>query len=551
MNKHDVLGINVDWGRPGCEGKYGGCGWYRIINPLEKIGADVQRGEYRLYGPKTAVELRKRGRIWVSRLLDSFEATIEIMTDKEFTGAKFVLDMDDDPFNLNPGHPQYQSFMEKRPVYENAIRNADHIIVSTEPIKAAIKHLNSRITVINNAIDPKIWKVRRKRRKDGMIRVGWFGSGSHLVDLPIAVEVMKPILQKYPNVEFHIAGIIFQEEKEDRVYHHIGTKGYEEYPQWVADMDLDIAIAPLIDTPFNRAKSNIKWLEHSMLKTPMVLSDVHPYSTSVNHGKNGYLAKNASQFRKHLEWLIESEEKRKEIGESAYKEVMDKWTIDKQLPKYEKLFESMQEKNITVYTSVLGGYNKLGNSPKQGGADYIAYTDENSEEWEVKNPYLKFKDNRRNSRIQKIMPHLFIDTEYSIYLDGNIDLLVSPKKLIDEFLKEKDICVFRHVGRDCVYDEADTCIQMERGTPADLAEQVKDYAKKDYPKHNGLYECGVIIRRHTKRVAELNEKWWAQYCRYSERDQVSFPTVFPAEEINAIESSVWRHPYFKFNKHLK
>jgi glycosyltransferase involved in cell wall biosynthesis len=551
MTKPKILGVNADWGRPGCEGKYGGCGWYRIINPLEKIGADVIRGEKFLMGPTTALEFKERGDIWVTRLLDSDKAVNELYADRDFTDSKIVLDMDDEPFTLNEKHPGYKDFIQRRPTYENAIRNADHIIVSTEPIKTAIKHLNSKITVIPNAIDPKIWEVKRKKRTDGRIRIGWFGSGSHLADMPIVLEFMKELLMKYPQVEFHMAGMVFEDTKDDRVFHHRGTLGYEDYPQWVADMDLDIAIAPILDTPFNQAKSNIKWLEHSMLKTPMVLSDVKPYSDSVKNYKTGYLAKSKSQWIKYLSWLIESEEKRKEIGEAAYQAVLKDYLIDKQLPKYEKLFNSMQKHNITVYTSVIGGYNKLGNSPEQGDAYYVAYSDEKSETWDVKTPYKDFSDDRRNSRIQKIMPHLFIDTEYSIYLDGNIDLKVSPKKIVEEFLKDKDIAVFRHVGRDCVYDEADACIGLQRGTPKKITEQMVAYAKKDYPRHAGLCECGVIVRRHTPRVAELNEKWWVQYTRYSERDQLSFPTVFPQNEINQIEGSVWRHPYFNFKQHLK
>jgi hypothetical protein len=209
----------------------------------------------------------------------------------------------------------------------------------------------------------------------------------------------------------------------------------------------------------------------------------------------------------------------------------------------------MEKKNITVYTAISGDFDKLVSHKNTETANYVAFTDQKSKDWEVRKPYDKFRDERRNSRIQKIMPHLFIDTEYSIYLDGNVELLVEPKVLIDEWLKDKDIAVFRHVGRDCIYDEVNACMELKKGTPQDMSEQIRSYAKEEYPRHNGLAECGVIARRHTPRIAELNEKWWIQYERYSERDQLSFPKVFPKEEVNFIESSVWRHPYFKFTGH--
>jgi glycosyltransferase involved in cell wall biosynthesis len=111
----------------------------------------------------------------------------------------------------------------------------------------------------------------------------------------------------------------------------------------MAETGIDIAIAPLIDTKFNRSKSNIKWLESSMLEIPMVLSDIPPYSECVKNYKTGYLASNKSQWVKYLGWLVESKEKREEIGKAAKKEVLKHWTIDKQLPKYEKLFKTLSK----------------------------------------------------------------------------------------------------------------------------------------------------------------------------------------------------------------
>lgn len=543
-----ILGLNTDWGRPGCDGKYGGVGWYRIINPLEKIGATVKRSGYLLEGPKTALELKKLGDIWVTKPMDSMDVLIELFTDRDITDCKLVLDLDDDPFNLNKEHPSYQSFIDRKPQYEYVIKNANHIIVSNENIAKVIKHLNNKITVIPNGIDENIWKVKRKNRKDGIIKIGWFGSASHMVDLPIILPAIEALEEKYPNVEFHLAGMVLDEIQEGRRFHHPPTKGYEEYPQWLADMDLDIAIAPLLNTKFNRAKSNIKWLEHAMLDTPMVLSKVTPYKECVTHGKDGFLAETTEDWIKYLSMLIEDKELREKIGKEAHKTTIKDWNIKKFLPLYKKLFKKLEKKEVTVYTSVLNGYDRLIEHNLEG-ADFVAYADINNEFWDCKKPYTKFKDDRRNSRIQKIMPHLYLDTQYSIYLDGNVELLVPPQKIIDEFLKDKDIAVFRHIGRDCVYDEAAACIGLKRGTPGDILGQMSAYAKKNYPKHNGLAECGMIARRHTKRINDLNEKWWAHYCRYSERDQLSFPVVFPKEEVNFIESSVWRHPYFSFKQH--
>jgi hypothetical protein len=136
--------------------------------------------------------------------------------------------------------------------------------------------------------------------------------------------------------------------------------------------------------------------------------------------------------------------------------------------------------------------------------------------------YNKFTDPRRNSRASKILAHKYINTEYSIYVDGNITLNVSPETLIEKYLGDHDIAVYKHPTRDCIYDEAIECAKRRLDDPEIIIEQAKAYEDSGYAKHKGLAECGVIIRRHTPEVAQFNEAWWAEYCRYSRRDQISF-----------------------------
>lgn len=545
-----VLGIYTDWNRPGGKEGYGAIGWYRVKNALEKLGHETV-GKISIGTPQMALDLKAKGDIWFWKPVDNEGMNVLLDTARVFTGARMVLDIDDEPFEINKDHPIYDEIVEKSRRVKRMIEISDHIVVSTENLKRSLAHFGKRITVIPNAIDPKIWEVKNpKKRTDGKIRIGWIGSASHIADTKVINSAFDEILKKYENVEIHLCGFVDSNSfRGDREFHHIGTSGYDEFPQFLADLDLDIAVAPLIDSKFNRAKSNIKWLEHSMLEIPMVLSNIPPYSECVEKNVTGFLANGKGQWVQYLSKLIEDKELRKKIGKAAKKEVLEKYTIEKQLPKYEALFDMLEEKDITVYTSVTGDKDTLMEDQCIKGANFVAFTDKKSETWEVRKPYSHFKDDRRNSRIAKIMPHLFFNSKYSVYLDGNITLKVPAQKLIDEFLKDKDIAVFRHVGRDCVYEEAQACMSLGKGDKYELAEQVRDYAKLGHKEHAGLCECGVIIRRHTPRIAELNEKWWAQYCRYSDRDQISFPLAFPLEEVNQIEGSAWRHPYFTFYAH--
>jgi hypothetical protein len=50
-----------------------------------------------------------------------------------------------------------------------------------------------------------------------------------------------------------------------------------EYPARLAALNLDIAVAPLAQTPFNQAKSNLRLLEYGVLGIPVVCTDIDPY----------------------------------------------------------------------------------------------------------------------------------------------------------------------------------------------------------------------------------------------------------------------------------
>lgn len=169
---------------------------------------------------------------------------------------------------------------------------------------------------------------------------------------------------------------------------------------------------------------------------------------------------------------------------------------------------------IQVFTSITGGKDNIVTGHNLDGAEFAIFTGNYA--------YNKFKSDRRNSRIQKIIPHKYFKTEYSIWLDGNLKLVASPKELISKYLNGYDIAVFKHPVRNCIYKEAIECAKRGLDDVEVIIEQVKSYEDEGYPKDNGLGENMMIIRRHTSKVEQFNNAWWAEYCRFSVRDQLSF-----------------------------
>ena len=182
-------------------------------------------------------------------------------------------------------------------------------------------------------------------------------------------------------------------------------------------------------------------------------------------------------------------------------------------------------KKIAIYRSIFGGYDKVLPVKYQDEADSYLFTDRMPEEkgYNVIIRSEPANNLRRKSRIYKMQPWKYLpEYEYYIYLDGNIEILQSPKMLIRKYLKRYDIAAFKHPWRNCIYDEIDICREIRYVTPEAAREVFEFMIQEDYPRNNGLAENGVILWRNTPQVKEFGKKWHELYTRFAERDQFYF-----------------------------
>jgi hypothetical protein len=164
----------------------------------------------------------------------------------------------------------------------------------------------------------------------------------------------------------------------------------------------------------------------------------------------------------------------------------------------------------------------------------------------------RFSDPRLAAKMYKVLPHHFLpeDTQWSIWVDGNITLNVSPGWLIKQTYP-REIGVFKHGERQCLYEEGRFCKKIGKGNPGKIDEQLIRYKEMGFPKDSGLWFCGVLVRKHTERIRRLNEEWWGHICRYSQRDQISFPVVFNGMMKTLPTVPMHDNKYFKRPKHGK
>lgn len=182
-----------------------------------------------------------------------------------------------------------------------------------------------------------------------------------------------------------------------------------------------------------------------------------------------------------------------------------------------------------VYTAISGGRDDLIERQNNLSGDFVAFVDEHviSGTWDVKKLESSWKESVRKAKEYKILPHnYFPEYEYSLWMDGTQELLVPVDYLVDTYLKDADLAVFKHpAGYDCAYKEAEVCIETGRGDPDTIRKQIDRYKKEGFPEKYGLTENTVLLRRHTPELNNLMDMWWDEIKNGSYRDQLSLQYV--------------------------
>lgn len=266
---------------------------------------------------------------------------------KDILKKPMITELDDWLFDLpsyNIASNPYSPNSECEWVAYEQMKHSDAFIVSTEFIKKMCNEMFPHIPayIVRNAIDFNVWDkldpvpLPRLGKEDGKIRIGYTGCANHDEDIKIVKEPLLALLEEYPNLEFIYPshGLdSWREITHPRVLKWNTWVNIEKYPHHIAGWKMDIGIAPLRDNTFNRAKSNLRWLEYSALKVPTIASPVEPFKR-LTEGKTGFLADSKKDWYEKLKMLIENKDLRLTVGEKAYQEVKKNFNMDKVAREY-------------------------------------------------------------------------------------------------------------------------------------------------------------------------------------------------------------------------
>ena len=292
---------------------------------------------------------------WVFQLTyhDDILALFELLK-QVHPKKKLVTECDDWLFDVPPynvASNPYRPNSEKEQIAWDQFNLSDAIIVSTSFLKENLgeQFPGKKIHIVPNSIDFDRWDNAvpdggLEPKKEGLVRIGYSGCANHSGDMEIVKPVLLALLDEYPNLEVIIAQDMgaFSDITHPRFKVLKRWANIIDYPAMVKGWDLDIGIAPLRDNSFNRAKSNLRWLEYSAMGVPTVASAVRPFVESIVPGIDGVLCRSKQDWYFNLKSMIENKEHRQGVGAAAYQRVKRDFNMDKVAEQYRAILEEIK-----------------------------------------------------------------------------------------------------------------------------------------------------------------------------------------------------------------
>ncbi|XP_044489051.1 probable hexosyltransferase MUCI70 isoform X2 [Mangifera indica] len=151
----------------------------------------------------------------------------------------------------------------------------------------------------------------------------------------------------------------------------------------------------------------------------------------------------------------------------------------------------------------------------------------------LKNP--PYDEPRRNGKVPKILTHrLFPQAQYSIWIDGKMELIVDPLLILERYLwrNKNTFAIAQHKHHHSIYEEADANKRRKRYARPLIDLHMKIYQYEGMEpwsiKKNTVSdvpEGAVIIREHTAMSNLFSCLWFNEVNLFTPRDQLSFGYV--------------------------
>lgn len=219
--------------------------------------------------------------------VDSIDKANQLVTNLKRADTKLVIDTDDAFGAIDKNHPEFNKHSDRMEAKNFLLNQASQIWVSTNILLESLDpKLQNKAFVVPNGLDPRLWQkevAQVKKAKDNKLRMVYMGTATHDSDLKIILPSLEKLNEKYPgSFSLDLVGVTDDVPNQpwvNRIY--LKSSLYPEFVEWfVSKNRYDIGLSPLVDSNFNRSKSDIKCLDYLAAGILPVVSGTEAYKST-------------------------------------------------------------------------------------------------------------------------------------------------------------------------------------------------------------------------------------------------------------------------------
>jgi hypothetical protein len=246
-----------------------------------------------------------------------------------------VIDLDDNLLEVPGDKDPRGRYAAYRPALDALLDSARAVSVSTTSLAEVYARHARRTIVVPNRLSRRLWGVPPERRapEKGRTTVLYMGTKTHDADIALVLPAFQDLARRHPGLRLRVIGGFARPSEtppEWLEFVELGgaVKAYPAFVPWLRGQaaDVDFAVAPLADTPFNRWKSGLKFLDYAALGLSGLYSDLPEYRALVKESGTGRLVAPGADWTGPLEVALAELPSLRAAGERAHA-----WAVGRQM----------------------------------------------------------------------------------------------------------------------------------------------------------------------------------------------------------------------------
>ncbi len=242
-------------------------------------------------------------------------------------GKKTLAEYNDNFYDPPPASPVYKPWTSPLiwQSYERIMAECDGVVVTGPGLKKLFsKSVSNEIHILENHLPfspppyGETWK-----EIEGQVNLAWAGSLGHIADVVSTLPTIRKLIDEHKNLHFNIMGnealpgLLGIPEARFSYKNWGSMKDYHEFWQ-----PIHLGFAPLLDTPYNECRSDIKAVEMASHAVLPVLQDALPYKEFIKKTDAPHY-KTLEELHEILQRFISSPELIKDATQRCYEYVAE------------------------------------------------------------------------------------------------------------------------------------------------------------------------------------------------------------------------------------